>query len=430
MQRAVKFLLAVLIVAAFVTPSPAADEILTRVEQLTRQVAPKVVQWRRDFHAHPELSNREERTGRVIAERLKEIGVDEIRTGVAHHGVVALIRGGRPGPTVALRADIDALPIQERTGLPFASQNQGVMHACGHDAHTAMLLGAANVLAQMRDRMPGSVKLIFQPAEEGTPPGEEGGAKLMIEEGVLRDPDVSAIFGMHVNTDLETGTIAYRFGGLLASVDRFRVTVRGKQSHAAMPWKGVDPIVASAHVITAVQTIASRKVDARQPIVVSFGIIEAGQAWNIIPEKVELQGTIRTHNADVRRQAVEQFRHIVQQTAEGLGAAAEIEFEDYGPVVWNNPELGQRALPSLVRAAGEDNVVEAQPVMGGEDFAHYAQEVPGFYVFLGVRNESIGAVHAVHTPDFMIDEAALPLGVRAYCLMALDYLRGGTEKAP
>jgi amidohydrolase len=212
-------------------------------------------------------------------------------------------------------------------------------------------------------------------------------------------------------------------------VDRFRVVITGKQSHAAMPWTGVDPIVASAHVITAIQTIASRTVDARQPVVVSFGIIEAGQAWNIIPETVELEGTIRSHDADVRRQAVEQFHRIVRQTAEALGAKAEIKFDDYGPVVWNDPELGERAKPSLVRAAGEGNVVETQPVMGGEDFAHYAQEVPGFYIFLGVRNESIGAVHAVHTPNFLVDEAALPLGVRANCLMALDWLRSESGKA-
>ncbi|MFH1265556.1 MAG: amidohydrolase [Planctomycetota bacterium] len=424
-----------------------ADEILSRVEQLTKEVTPTVVRLRRDFHAHPELSNREERTGRVVAERLKEIGVDEIKSGVAHHGVVALIRGRKPGPgtdraptrsvgrlVVALRADMDALPIREETGLPFASQNEGVMHACGHDAHTAMLLGAAEVLTQMRDVIPGTVKLIFQPAEEGTPPGEEGGAKLMIEEGVLKDPDVSAIFGMHVHTELEAGKIGYRFGGLLAAVDRFKVTITGKQSHAAMPWLGVDPILASAHVITAVQSIASRKIDAREPVVVSFGIIHAGQAWNIIPEEVVLEGTIRTHDLEVRREAVAQFGRIVNRTADALGAKAEIQFDDYGPVVSNDPELGIGAKASLVRAVGEQNVVESQPVMGGEDFAHYAEKVPGFYVFLGVHNETIGAIHPVHTPNLLIDEAALPVGVRAHCLMALDYLNahqtdtGSTEK--
>lgn len=405
------------------------DEVVRRVEELSKQAAPEVVQWRRDFHAHPELSNREERTARVVAEQLRKIGVEEIKTGVARHGVVALIRGGKPGPTVALRADMDALPIQEQTGLPFASQNEGVMHACGHDAHTAMLLGAAKVLMEIREAIPGTVKLIFQPAEEGTPAGEEGGAELMIKEGVLGDPDVSAIFGLHVNTELEAGKIGYHYGGLMAGVDRFRITVSGKQSHAATPWKGVDPIVASAHIITAIQTIASRKIDARKPVVVSIGIIRAGTAWNIIPETVTLEGTIRTHGVEVREQAAKEFHRLVQQTASAHGATAEIVFADYGPVVWNDPELGKRMRPTLARAAGEKNVVEAEPVMGGEDFAHYARKVPGFYFFLGVRNESIGAVHAVHTPKFTVDEAALPVGVRALALLAIDYLRMESAKA-
>jgi len=422
-RRIATVALAIVALAAIGVRVSRGDEILSRVEQLTSKVIPKVVEIRRDIHAHPELSNREERTSQVVAERLKEIGVDEINSGVAHHGVVALIRGKKPGPTVALRADMDALPIQEQTGLPFASQNKGVMHACGHDCHTAMLLGAAEVLTQMRDVIPGTVKLVFQPAEEGVPPGEEGGAKLMVEEGVLRDPDVSAIFGIHVNTELETGKIAYRYGGLLAAVDRFKVTVTGKQSHAAMPWQGIDPIVASAQIITAIQTIASRKVDARDPVVVSIGIIQAGTAWNIIPEQVVLEGTIRTHDLDVRRLAVSQFKHIVHGTAEANGATAQIDFHDYGPVTWNDPELGAGTKPSLERAVGAENVVEARPVMGGEDFAHYARKVPGLFIFLGVRNESIGAVHALHTPYMMVDEAAFPAGVRAHCLMAIDYLR-------
>ncbi len=428
MLRALRPALMVVIpLTLFVRPL-AADEIADRVEELTKRATPAVVEVRRDLHAHPELSNREERTGRVIAERLREIGVDDLETGVAHHGVVALIRGRKPGPTVALRADMDALPIQERTGLPFASQNPGVMHACGHDCNVAMLLGAAQVLAQMRDVMPGTVKLIFQPAEEGVPPGEEGGAKLMVEEGVLADPDVAAIFGMHLNTELETGKIGYRFGGLMAAVDRFKVTIKGKQSHAAMPWKSIDPIVTSAHVITAIQTIASRKVDAREAVVVSVGIIRAGQAWNIIPEEVLMEGTIRSHDADVRRLAVQEFKRIVEGTAKTHGATAEVLFDDYGPVVWNDPELGAGAKMSIARAAGKENVVEAEPVMGGEDFAQYAAKVPGFYVFIGARNEAIGAVHALHTPYMIVDEASLPLGVRAHCLMALDFLQKQSQK--
>ena len=431
MRRAFRAAVALVAWIAVGAPLSSGDEVAARVEQLSKQVGPTVVQWRRDFHAHPELANREERTARVVAQHLRKMGVDQIKTGVARHGVVALIRGGKPGPTVALRADMDALPVQERTGLPFASQNNGVMHACGHDAHTAMLLGAAKVLVQIREAIPGNVKLIFQPAEEGTPPDEEGGAKLMIQEGVLGNPEVSAIFGLHVNTELETGKLGYRQGALLASVDRFRITVSGKQSHAAMPWKGIDPIVASAQIITAIQTIASRKIDARRPVVVSIGIIRAGTAWNIIPEQVTMEGTIRTHQAEVRKQATEELQRLVRQTASAHGATAEIVLDDYGPAVWNDPELGRRMKVSLERAAGEKNVVESEPVMGGEDFAQYAQKVPGFYFFLGVRNESIGAVHAAHTPDFLIDEAALPLGVRALALLAVDYLRaepGGVGK--
>ncbi len=401
------------------------DPLTRRVDQLVRKVTPMVIEVRRDLHAHPELSNREERTARVVAEKLQRLGVDELRTGIARHGVVALIRGARPGPTLALRADMDALPIEEETGLPFASQNPGVMHACGHDANTAMLLGAAAVLVELRGQLAGNVKLIFQPAEEGTPPGEEGGAKLMIEEGVLADPPVAAIFALHTAPELPTGKIGYRFGGLMASVDRFRVVITGKQSHAAMPWEGVDPIVASAQVITAVQTIVSRKIDTRQPVVVSFGIVQAGSAWNIIPESVVLEGTIRSHDAQVRKEAKEQFRTIVEGTAAALGTVAKVEMTDYGPVVWNDPELGRRLLPALARATGKKNLVESQPVMGGEDFAHYAARVPGFYVFLGDRNEAVGAVHPLHTPKMIVDEAALPIGVRAHVFVALEYLRAG-----
>jgi amidohydrolase len=429
-MRRVVIAAAIGISAALGTQRGGSEEIARRVAQLAEEATPQVVQWRRDFHAHPELSNREQRTARVVAQTLQEIGVDQLKTGVARHGVVAAIHGRHPGPTVALRADMDALPIREQTGLPFASENDGVMHACGHDAHTAMLLGAAKVLVQMRDHLAGTVKLIFQPAEEGPPAGEQGGAALMVAQGVLRDPEVSAIFGLHVNTELETGKIACRDGALLASADRFQITVTGKQSHAAMPWQGSDPIVASAHIITALQTIASRKIDARQPVVVSVGIIRGGQRWNIIPETVTLEGTVRTHDPQVRRRAGEEFKRLVGQTASAHGTTARIVYDDYGPVVLNDPELGKRARQSLMRAAGEQNVVEAQPVMGAEDFARYAQRVPGFYFFLGVRNEAIGAIHAVHTPRMIIDEAALPLGVRALSLLAIDYLQGPNGRSP
>ena len=392
------------------------------VRKLSEQLAPTVIEWRRDFHANPELSNREERTARVVAQHLREMGIDEIETGVAHHGVVALIRGAKPGPTVALRADMDALPIEEKTGLQYASKNKGVMHACGHDVHTAVLLGTAQVLIKIRDQLPGTVKLIFQPAEEGTPLGEDGGARMMVDQGVLENPKVSAIFALHINPELDTGKIAYRTGVFLASVDRFHVTVTGKQSHGAMPWQGVDPIVATAHVITAIQTIASRRIDARDPVVVSVGIIRAGQAWNIIPAEVVLEGTIRAHDTEVRRQAAQEFHRIVEQTASAHGATAKIEFSDYGPTVWNDPELGARMTPTIERAVGEGNLVEGEPMMGGEDFAHYAQKVPGFFMFLGVHDPCSQTVHALHTPYIVADESALPIGVQAMTLLAVDYL--------
>jgi amidohydrolase len=418
------FIVASIFICLLGSNSLYALETQSRVEEIVDQIAPMVIEWRRDFHAHPELSNREERTSRVIAERLQEIGVDEIKTGIAHHGVVALIKGKRSGPTVALRADMDALPVTEETGLPFASKNNGVMHACGHDSHTAMVLGTAKVLTQMRDEIHGNVKLIFQPAEEGPPPGEEGGAKLMVKEGVLKDPDVSAIFGLHVWPFIETGKIGYRLGGAFAAVDRFKVEIRGKQVHAALPWDGIDPVVTSANVISGLQTIASRIVDTREPVVVTVGVINGGQRWNIIPDIVILEGTVRTHSPTVRERAKKAFEQIVMNTAKAQGATAEIIYESMAPVVWNDPDLGKQMLPTLHQAVGKENVVEVKPTMGGEDFAFFCQEVPGFYVVLGVRNESIGAVHVLHSPKFMLDEAALPLGLRAMASLAIDYLRG------
>lgn len=402
-------------------------EDAARIQRLAREVTPAVVAWRRDFHAHPELANREERTARVVAEALRAMGADDVKTGVARHGVVASIRGRKPGDIVALRADMDALAIREQTGLAFASQNDGVMHACGHDAHTAILLGAARVLVQMRDELPGTVRLLFQPAEEGAPLGEEGGAKLMIKEGALDNPTPSAIFGLHVSTELKAGQVGYRFGATHASVDHFRVTLTGKQSHAAFPWHGEDPIVAMAHVITAIQTIPSRHVDARRPVVVSVGIAQAGTAWNIIPGEAVLEGTVRTHDAKVRQRVLEYFRRIVENTAVAHGTRATILLDDYGPPVWNSPELGKQMLPTLAVVAGQASVVEIEPIMGGEDFSHYAERIPGFFLALGVADPAAppGSVAHVHTPQFVVDEAALPVGVRLMASLAIDYLRAG-----
>jgi amidohydrolase len=310
------------------------------VEAKVQEVMPGVVELRRDFHAHPELSNREERTARVVAGRLRGLGL-EVQTGVARHGVVALLRGTRPGRCAALRADMDALPVAEATGLPFASKNPGVMHACGHDAHTAALLGAAEVLASMKDELSGTVKFIFQPAEEGPPAGEEGGALLMVEEGVLEDPKVDAIFALHVFPTLDAGKIGYTLGGTMASVDRFKVTMHGEQTHAAYPWDGVDPVVASAHAITALQTIASRTVDTREPVVVSVGVVEGGQRWNIIPESITFHGTVRAHSRDVRAQARRDFERILSGVASAHGTEYELEYEDLAPVTYNDPDLAR-----------------------------------------------------------------------------------------
>lgn len=394
-----------------------------RVTQDAQTVTPRVIRWRRHLHAHPELSNREAKTAAFVAARLREIGVDDIRTGVAKHGVVALIRGKHPGKVVALRADMDALPVSEQTGLSFASKTPGVMHACGHDVHTAVLLGAAQVLAGLRGQLHGTVKLIFQPAEEGPPAGERGGAELMMEQGVLERPKVDAIFALHTFPELEAGTLGYTLGGAFASVDRFKVLVRGKQTHAAYPWGGIDPIVAAAHVVTALQTIASRTVDPRNPIVVSVGVIRGGRRWNIIPGEVTLEGTVRTHDRRVRSQARKAFERLVRRTAEAYGATASITYEDLAPVVWNDKTLGRRMLPTLKRTAGAQAVTRILPAMGGEDFGYYALKVPGFYFRLGVGNAKKGHVHPLHTPGFQVDERALPLGVRTMSLLALDYLR-------
>jgi amidohydrolase len=416
---------------AFTTPARA--DLAAAVDRLAEAGRERVVAWRRHIHAHPELSNREHRTAELVARELSRLGL-EVRTGIAHTGVVAVLRGGRTGGVVALRADMDALPVAEETGLPFASTVRGefmgrevpVMHACGHDAHTAILLGAAEVLSSLRDELPGTVVFLFQPAEERPPPGEEGGARLMLEEGALDDPAPGAIFALHADPDLEAGALGYRPGGAMASSDAMRIVVTGRQTHAAYPWRGVDAIAVASRIALALPAIPGRQVDARIPAVVSIGAIHGGLRHNIIPEQVELLGTIRSLDPEQRLE----LHRAVRRTALGIAASAgaevavEIDDERGYPVTVNDPSLGRRMRPTLEEVAGEGRVREAPPRTGSEDFAFYAERIPGFYFRLGVRPPDVApeAAAALHSPRFSLDESALPLGVRAMSRLALDYL--------
>ncbi len=402
------------------------------LEPALAAVAPKVVAWRRDLHAHPELSNREFRTAETVAGVLRELGLDRVETGVAHTGVVGTLVGALPGPVVALRADMDALPVQERTGLPFASsataQYNGeevpVMHACGHDAHTAMLLGAAEVLAANRDRLAGTVRFIFQPAEENPPAGEDGGAPLMIREGVLAGPDApEAIFGLHVWPE-DSGLIVYRAGGFMAAADDLAITVTGRQTHGSSPWLGVDPIFASAQIITALQGMLGRQLDStRGPAVISIGRIRGGLRGNIIPEQVELTGTIRSFDPGLRTALHARLRQVVRDVAAANGATATVAITESAPVTSNDPALLQRMLPSLQRAAGAERVREGLPITAAEDFGYYEQHIPGLYLLLGVGDPSVPRAErpSNHSPEFDVQEEALMVGVRALANLAMDY---------
>lgn len=409
-----------------------ANPLAADVDAAVERAMPRVIEWRRDFHQHPELGNREFRTATVIATHLERLGI-EVQTGVAHTGVVGLLKGGRPGPVVALRADMDALPVTEQVDLPFKStqkatwngQEVGVMHACGHDTHMAMLLGVAEALAPMRDRIPGTIKFIFQPAEEGPPAGEEGGAALMVKEGVLQNPAVDAIFGLHVFSGLRAGTIQYRSGPLMASADSFTIRIRGRQTHGAMPWAGVDPIVVGAQIVTSLQTIVSRSVNITEaPAVVTIGAFNGGNRFNIIPEEVVLEGTVRAFNETVRADIHRRIRAIAGATAEAAGASAEVTLGIGYPSTINHPGLTERMAPTLRRVAGDDNV-SIGPLTGtAEDFSVFQQNVPGMFFFLGITppDHDLATAPANHSPLFYVDESALPTGVRALANLALDYL--------
>ncbi|MGA9421362.1 MAG: amidohydrolase [Rhodanobacteraceae bacterium] len=416
--------------------APGVEAAAETIRQAVQVVLPEITAWRRDIHAHPELSNREVRTSTIVAETLGKLGY-EVRTGIAHTGVTGILRGGKAGPKLAIRADMDALPVTEEVDLPFASKARaeyqgkqvGVMHACGHDAHTAMMLGLATIFAKMRQDLPGQVMLIFQPAEEGAPAGEEGGAPLMVKDGVFRDFKPDAIFGMHVVSTLPVGAVGIRPGGMMASSDTFRIVVHGRQSHGAMPWKGIDPIVTAAEIVTSAQTIVSRQLDInRDPAVVTFGVFNGGVRFNIVPDSAELQGTIRAFSPDMRRQALTSLSNIATHVAAANGATvdAEIPMPGSNPVNYNDPALTARVRKSIEKAIGADHVVDAQRWTASEDFPYFglAAKAPSAYFFVGATPLGTDPTTAPsnHSPRFFLDERALEIGTTAMLKSALDYL--------
>ena len=417
--------LLLLVVALFsnATPQALPLNVDTRIEA----VMPKVVEWRRDFHQHPELSNQEFRTAKIIADHLRALGM-EVETEVAHTGVVGTLRGGN-GPVVALRADMDGLPVTELVDLPFASKAKGVyqgkevgvMHACGHDNHVAILMGVAEVLAGLGDELPGTVKFIFQPAEEGTPDGSVGGAELMLMEGAFTNPKPDVVFGLHV-FPFPVGTVATRPEGLMASSDRYQITINGKQTHGAVPWAGVDPIVTASQVVLGLQTIISRQLDATlTPSIVTVGRIEGGVRNNIIPESVELEGTIRTFDAATRTDIHKRIRRTATSIAEAAGATADVVIDRGYGVTRNDPDLLRQMSSTLETVAG-DGFIEATQTTTAEDFSYFANEVPGLFLFLGVASDDPTLVHPNHSPLFYADERALPVGVKALTSLTLDYM--------
>jgi amidohydrolase len=382
----------------------------------------QLIAQRRDFHMHPELSNREERTARVVAEKLKSLGLTDIRTGVARHGVTALLVGAKPGPVVAVRADMDALPIQETIEVPYKSLNPGVKHACGHDVHTTVELGVAEVLSRMREEIQGTVKFIFQPAEEGPPGGEEGGAPLIIKEGAFDNPRPQAIFGLHTEPNVQAGQIGYHSGPAMASSDTFNITIRGKGSHGAQPHMGVDAVVVAAECVLALQTIRSRRIDPLEPLVITVGTISGGTRFNVIASEVKMTGTMRTHNEQVRERALAMMRETLQNVTAAYGASFELNMGGSNPVTYNEPSLVEETLPTIRGIVGAENTLVLKPFMPAEDFAHYQKQVPGFYYFLGVGNRAKGITAGWHTPDFDVDEESLVVGVKVMSNVLLDYL--------
>jgi amidohydrolase len=404
--------------SATVAPAPREQRINDAAEAMRSQL----VACRRDFHMHPELSNREERTGHIIAEKLRALGLDEVRENVAHHGVVALLKGAKPGPTVAVRADIDALPINETMDVPYKSLTPNVKHACGHDVHATVELGVAEVLSKMREEMNGNVKFIFQPAEEGVPTGEEGGAKMMIKEGALENPRPIAIFGLHTEPNVQVGQIGYQSGPAMASSDTFSITIHGKGAHGAQPQLGVDAVVVASQCVLALQNIRSRRIDPLEPLVITVGTINGGSRFNVIADTVKMTGTMRTHNAEVRERSIALMRETLQNVTAAYGATFDLDFTDSNPVTYNEPALVAETLPTIQRVVGEKNTLVLKPFMPAEDFSYYQKVVPGFFYFLGVGNRAKGITAGWHTAEFDVDEGSLVVGVKVMSNVLLDYL--------
>ena len=415
-----------------VTISSVAQDLPKNYASLLKEVEPELIAWRRHFHEFPELSNREVNTGKYIADFLKTLPNLEVRYPVAKTGVVAVLKGGKPGAVIALRADIDALPVYERVAIPFASkvttefngQKVNVMHACGHDSHTAMLMATAKILSTMQKELPGTIMFLFQPAEEGAPENEEGGAQLMIKEGALDDPKVEAVFGIHISSQTPVGTIKYKSGAFMASSDWFTIKVNGKGSHGSQPWAGVDPIAASAQIIEGLQHIVSRQMDlTKAPLVITVGTINSGVRSNIIPETAEMTGTIRTLDSKMQVEVHERIKHTVKTIAESSGATADVVIDTKTLVTYNDPALVKKTLPSLIKAAGDENVSESTWITGAEDFSFFAAKAPSFFFNLGGMPKGTDPRKAGphHTPDFYLDESGFILGVKAFCQIVFDY---------
>ena len=427
-----KTIIFILVLACFYANARAQKLNEVYIQQAADKIESKCISWRRDIHQNPELGNREIRTAKIIADHLRSLGI-EVQEKIAHTGVVGILKGAKPGPVIGLRADMDALPVTERTPLSFASTKKamyngkevGVMHACGHDAHVAILMSVAEILAPVKNEIAGTIKFVFQPAEEGPPEGEEGGAKLMVKEGVLKDPDVDVMFGLHINAQTPAGQIKYREKGMMAAADWFSIKIKGKQSHGAQPWHSIDPVIIGAQIIQGIQNIISRQTElTKNAAVISTTIFNGGVRENIIPESAELKGTIRTLDTAMQHDIWKRIERTATNIAEASGAIAEVSFTPMTLVTYNDPELTQIMMPSLNKATN-NNVVRMDAVMGAEDFSFFAEKIPSLYFYLGGMPANTDPASAAphHTPDFLIDESGFKTGIKALSFLVLDYIK-------